>query len=347
MFSKNKIYLEDIEKIVKNIPVDGLRNKLIFITGAGGLICSAITDVLAYINEKYDANIDIYASGRNIDRLKHRFIGYADNSNFHVVQYDVNKKLDLIKSFDFIINGASNASPALYVSEPVETILTNIIGMNNILQYSVDNNVGRVLSISSSEVYGLKQNDDMFNEGEYGYVDILNSRSCYPSSKRTAETLAAAYHDENGVDIVIVRPGHVYGPTMTKSDNRASSAFAREVIDGNNIVMKSEGKQLRSYCYVLDCASAILSVLVNGKSAEAYNISNPDSVCSIRDMAEAYAKAGNTKVVFELPNEKEKKGFNPMLNSALNADKLLSLGWKGEFDIDTGTKHTIEILKSL
>ena len=88
-------------------------------------------------------------------------------------------------------------------------------------------------------------------------------------------------------------------------------------------------------------------MLVNGKSVEAYNISNPNSVCSIRELAEAYAKAGDKKVIISAPNEKEKKGYNLMLNSALKADKLLALGWKGEFDIETGTKHTIDILKTL
>ena len=347
MFSKNKLYLEDIEKIIKNVPIDELKNKSIFITGASGLICSSIVDTLIYINDRYNANITVYASGRSLEGLNNRFVGYVNRQDFHAVIYDVNDKLNYEEKVDYIIHGASNANPALYVSNPVETILTNIIGLNNLLSYSAEHKVKRVLNISSSEVYGNKENNDLYLEDEYGFVDILNSRACYPSSKRTAETLAAAYNTEYGVDVVMVRPGHVYGPTMTKSDNRASSSFARDVVNDSDIIMKSKGEQIRSYCYVLDCVSAILNVLINGKSGDAYNISNPNSVCSIKDIAESFAEAGNKKVIITIPDDKEKKGFNLMLNSALNADKLLALGWHGEFDVKTGTKHTIEILKSL
>ena len=242
MFSKNKLYLEDIEKVIKNIPIEGLKNKSIFITGTCGLICSSIVDILVYINDKYDGNIKIYASGRTIESIKKRFVSYIDRPDFYYIQYDVNEKLNIDSKIDFIIHGASNANPALYVSNPVATILTNVIGLNNLLKFSVNNKVSRVLNISSSEVYGLKENENLYLENEYGYVDILNSRACYPSSKRTAETLASAYYNEYGIDVVMVRPGHVYGPTMTNSDNRASSAFARDIINDNNIVMKSERK---------------------------------------------------------------------------------------------------------
>ncbi len=347
MLSRNELYLKDIEKVINNVPLNELKNKSIFITGSCGLICSCIVDILIYINDKYDGNIQVYASGRRVESIKNRFENYIERPDFHYIKYDVNEQLNLDSQIDFIINGASNANPALYVSEPVETILTNIIGLNNLLNFSVNNKVSRVLNISSSEVYGLKENENLYMENEYGYVDILNSRACYPSSKRAAETLASAYYNEYGVDVVMVRPGHIYGPTMTSSDNRASSSFARDIINNSNIIMKSKGEQIRSYCYVLDCASAILNVLINGKSCEAYNISNPNSICSIRELAEAYAKAGNKEVIISIPDEKEKKGYNLMLNSALNADKLLSLGWKGEFDVETGTKHTIDILKQL
>ena len=105
--------------------------------------------------------------------------------------------------------------------------------------------------------------------------------------------------------------------------------------------MKSAGAQLRSYCYTLDCASAILTALINGNSGEAYNISSSELVCSIRDIAEALAKAGNVNVVFENASETEKKGFNLMDNSSLDGSKLESLGWKPLFDLFEGTKKTL------
>lgn len=111
--------------------------------------------------------------------------------------------------------------------------------------------------------------------------------------------------------------------------------------------MKSDGAQIRSYCYCLDCASAIITILVNGENCNAYNISNPNSIISIKQMAELLTQIGETKLIQEIPNDKEKKNFNPMINSSLNSDKLESLGWKGLFTAEEGFKHTVSIIKKL
>ena len=173
----------------------------------------------------------------------------------------------------------------------------------------------------------------------------MNPRNAYASSKRAAETLCASYYKQYGVKSSIVRPGHIYGPTATKSDSRVGSSFAYSVAEGNDIVLKSEGKQIRSYCYTLDCATAILTVLLRGDPATAYNISNPSSIISIRELAGLYAKEGGVKLRFNQPSESEKAVFNPMDNSSLNSEKLEGLSWKGLFDAKTGTSHTIVALK--
>ena len=111
--------------------------------------------------------------------------------------------------------------------------------------------------------------------------------------------------------------------------------------------MKSSGMQIRSYCYCLDCASAILKVLLRGKVGNVYNISNRNSIISIKDMAEILVKHAGIKLVMDVPSEEEKKVFNPMINSSLNSDSLYELGWEGLFDAETGFAHTINILKTI
>ena len=138
---------------------------------------------------------------------------------------------------------------------------------------------------------------------------------------------------------------HIYGPTANSYDTRATAQFARDVLAGNDIVMKSAGDQLRSYCYMTDCATAILTVLLKGKSTEAYNISNRNSVVSIRQIAEEMAKAAGCKVVFESATDSEKKSYNMMDNSSLNAEKLESLGWTARYSVAEGVRRTIEIMK--
>ena len=109
--------------------------------------------------------------------------------------------------------------------------------------------------------------------------------------------------------------------------------------------MKSDGGQIRSYCYCLDCASAVLTILLRGESVRAYNISNPNSIISIREMAEILAKAGHVELIREEASQIEKERFNPMTNSSLDSVSLLSLGWRGLFDAATGFEHTVQIIR--
>ena len=347
MLANNKLYLEDLDQITKVIPsLEKLKNKSVMITGACGMICSCIVDFLIYLNDKYQYNINVYAFVRPKDHVEVRFKSYIDRSDFHHVLYNALLDLETNEHFDYMIHGASNVSSESFMKEPVETMLANFVGLNNLLDYARFYKTERVLYISTSEVYGNKEEQSAYKEDDYEFLDILKTRACYPSSKRASETLAVSYSYEYDVDTVMVRPGHVYGPTMSPFDTRAASQFAKDVLDGHDIIMKSSGQQLRSHCYVVDCVSAILTVLLNGEKAKAYNISNKHSVSTIREIAEAYAKAGNRQVIFDLPTEEEKASYNMMSNSSLDSTLLESLGWKGVFDLETGTRHTINILNN-
>jgi nucleoside-diphosphate-sugar epimerase len=218
----------------------------------------------------------------------------------------------------------------------------NFIGLNNLLSLAAKKNAKRVLYLSSSEVYGQKDSMDPYFENDYGFLDILNQRASYPSSKRAAETLCVAYSMEYNLDTVIVRPGHIYGPAVIPSDNRATAQFTRNAVNREDIVMKSAGSQLRSYCYSLDCASAILAVLLNGERENAYNISNPDSIITISAIAKAIANAAGRKLTFENPADAEAKGYNLMSNSSLDSKKLEGLGWYAVFSPEEGARRCVE-----
>lgn len=339
-------YWDNVNQVIKCIPnVDWINGKSILITGATGMVCSSIVEILFRLNES-GAGIRIYLAGRSKPRVENRFSGFVEGEDYFYVEYDVTESKAIDVSPDFIIHGAGNANPAIYSKQPVETMLGNLIGLNTLFDLAVKKKSKRLLYISSSEVYGNKTENRPYEETDYGFIDILNPRACYPSAKRAAETLCVSYGVEYGIETVIVRPGHIYGPTIRRSDSRASAQFTWNVIDGRDIVMKSAGTQMRSYCYTLDCASAILTVLLNGKDRNAYNISNRASVVSIRDVAEAFAKYAGRKIVFQNPSDAEAKSYNMMNNSSLNAEKLESLGWKGVFDLNAGVKSTITALRA-
>lgn len=335
-------YFLDLENSWSSIPDNETFNKKsILITGATGLIGSSITDLLLRRNSVHNSNITIILAGRSQKRICKRFNCYKEGIDYSFMQYDSTVSNEYNINVDYIIHAASNADPISYSKKPVDIILANIIGLQTLLNAASHNNGTRVLYISSSEVYG-ENVIAPYKENQYGQIDILNPRSCYPSSKRCAETLCAAYKAQYNVDSVIVRPGHIYGPMFTMTDSKASAQFARCAFAGNNIVMKSTGIQKRSYCYALDCASAILTVLLKGVSGEAYNISNSDSFATISDLAHTFANAVGKKVIYENPSEIEKTGYNKMTDSSLDARKLERLGWKGIFSLQTGVKKTLE-----
>ena len=347
MLYDNKNWIADIDKVIEVVPeLDELAGKSLMITGAAGLVCSAVVDIIFRYNDTHDKKIQVLAAGRWPEEMSGRFGDLVNRNDFTFVVYDASKTDNVIDVHsDYIIHGASNASPNMIVKEPVETMMSNFLGMKYLLDYAKDQGTKRILYISSSEVYGEKEGTEPYKEGQYGYIDLLKARNSYSVGKRAAETLCASYADEYGVESVIVRPGHIYGPTASPYDNRVASAWSYAVAKGEDIVMKSDGAQIRSYCYCLDCASAMLKVLLCGENCHAYNISNPDSIISIKQMAEILVKSAGVKLRMELPTDEERKGFNPMSNSSLESTSLTGLGWRGCFDAEAGFTHTVQILK--
>lgn len=348
MIYNSETYNREVELIanISNLPFNKLANKSIMITGACGLIGSFIVDVIMMRNSKYNDNITVIAYDFKEEYIKERFSKYLDNDNFRYIYQDVNLPLDYDFHVDYIMHLASNSHPVLFKEDPVGTIKANIIGLNNLLEFAKNNKTERVLYTSTGEVYGQIEDKDEFIETDSGYVNPTLSRSCYPASKRCAETLCVSYTEQYNVDTVIARPCHTYGPTMTKNDSRVYAEFLRDILNDQDIVLKSAGNQIRSYCYVADCASAMLFILLNGKSMEAYNIANKDSVVSLKEMAEVIAKLGNKKVLFDISDEDIKKA-NPMKCGVLCGDKLETIGWKPLFDIEKGYSETIKILKEI
>ena len=316
-------YKQDIIRIFDafELPWKNLSGTNILVAGATGLIGGCLVDALMS-NPRKDYNV--YASGRNTDRARQRFAEYWDDKHFHFVRYDVSDKMDGDTSFHYIIHAASNASPNFFAKNPVEVIKSNIYGVTNLMEYGLCHGIKRMLYVSTGEVYG-EGDGRAFTEDYSGYVDCTKPRSCYPSSKRAAETLCVSYAEEYGADVVIARPCHVYGPYFTESDNRVYAQFIRNILRGEDIIMKSDGLQFRSWCYVVDCVSALLHILLKGKCSQAYNIADAKSNISIRQLAETIAKIGGKKVVINIPEGDEKKGYNVVTKSVFSTEKLEEL----------------------
>lgn len=336
-------YVDDIVEVAAlPLPWNELKGKNILITGATGLIGSTLVEVLMS-----HAGIDyhVYASGRNESKIRTLFAKYIDSPFFHFIRYDVREPLSCNIDFHIIVAGAGVASPQLYATDPVSVMKSNFNGVDNLFTYGIEHGLEKFLYISSGEIYG-EGDGRVFTEDYSGYVNCATLRACYPSAKRATESLCIAYAHQYGIDVRIARPCHIYGPNFTDSDRRVYAQFIRNVLAGQDIVMKSSGSQYRSWCYVVDCASALMYILLNGKNGEAYNIADETSNITIRELAETIAEIAGKKVIVELPTDVEKSGFNVVTKSIFSIEKLKRIGWRVYGVQYNKLINTIEVLKN-
>lgn len=323
-----------------------LKGKKVLVTGATGLIGSFLVDALVRLNEAEGAQNEIYAAGRSVEGIERRFGALTDRPYFHYVPYDATKPVALDFEPDYVIHAATSAHPLAYATDPVGTMRANLFGAMELLEALRAQGHGRFLLLSTGETYGENPNlPDGFSETDHGWIDPMLPRACYPESKRAAETLCASYAAQYGVDALVARLCHVYGPTFTAANSRADAQFIRKALAGENIVMKSAGSQVRSFCYVADAVNALLALLERGARGEAYNVANRASVASIRQYAETLADIAGVNVTFDVPPEAEKAGYTKITRAVLNPAKLERLGWHPRFDLREGLEATYRCCK--
>lgn len=342
----NNLYREDLKNIVQYI--NPKKNINILVTGASGLIGSQIIDTLLYYNQiNMKQTFQIYAMARNKERLCERFEGMSIYTELHLLVGDICNPLPDDLQFDIIIHAASNADPGTYSQYPVETIKTNVMGTIQVLEYAKKHLNTRVLFTSTMEVYGEIPDKDVFEEQDFGIINTNLIRSGYPESKRTSELLCRSYAYEFGVDSVITRLGYIYGPTMTKTDNKVVAQFIRNALKKEKIILKSKGEQKRSYCYSADAVGGIFCALFSGLSNEVYNIANKHSVITIVGLAQTLANIANTEVVYSFPPDSTGNinQTNPH-NAVLATKKLEELGWKPIYNLPCGLKQTLDIIEN-
>lgn len=339
------IVKQDIKRIADTkLNWDKLNGKTVMVTGATGFIGSFIINALMQRVIDYGDDIKVVAMVRNEERAKAKFSDYLDLNKISFLVGDVTNPIETELKSDYIIHCASNAAPDQYAADPVGTMKINFYGTSNVLDYAKSCGAEKFLYVSTIEVYGKTENLETIGEEDFGFISSSNLRSCYPESKKCCENLTICYGSQYGIDVSIGRLSYIYGAGMSKTDSKVCAFFARNVAAGEEIVLKSTGEQLRSYTYVSDAITGLLTVLVDGENGEAYNIASSTSRITIADMAQKYCDLfpeKGSKVRFDLPGDYEKKSFSFIANAVLDSTKLESLGWKGEVSLDDGLKYAV------
>ena len=335
------VVLSDIKEIIKNKDlVSFFDKKSILITGASGLIGSMLIKVFDFANTEYDLNIDITGLARDEEKAKSILGDVIDKIT--IIYSDA---FEVEGEYDYIIHTASPTRSSFFVNYPVETIEAIVFGTKNMLELAKSNN-STFVYISSMEEYGVPYiNGEIMTEDKVGVVDHLNTRACYPESKRMCECMCVAYNSEHDLDTRIVRLAQTFGAGMPLTDNRVSMQFAKSVIENKNIVLHTEGKSISNFCYLTDALVAILTIIVRGQKGEVYNVCNDDETRSIYDIAKLVAsEVANGKIDVEI-NISENKGYAPDNTMRLSSKKLNGLGWIPKVSMVDGYKRIVCYIK--
>ena len=340
------IIKEDLENIISSdLPWEQFKDSTVLISGANGFLPAYMVETLLYLNTVRNLNIKVIGLVRNKDKALNRFSNYKSRDDLKLLIQDVCDPIDWTDRIDYIVHAASQASPKYYGKDPVGTLKANVIGTSNLLELAKNKNLSGFLYFSSSEIYG--QVDDAntpTNETAYGYLDPVNIRSCYAESKRMGETICVSWFHQYDIPIKIIRPFHSYGPRMALDDGRVYADFVANIIEGNDIVLKSDGSAIRTFCYLTDAIKGFFTVLLKGENGHAYNVGNPECKASILELANQLVDIFVEKGLRVIRHDVPCQGYiqSKVSRSIPDITKIKDLGWIPTTSINSGFKRTVE-----
>ena len=269
-----------------------------------------------------------------LENIEHLF----DNKNFKFSMHDVQNQMHKFEA-DYYWNLACPASPPKYQLNPIDTMMTNVLGMKNVLDAGLMYSA-KVFQASTSEVYG-DPNISPQPESYRGNVSSTGIRACYDEGKRAAETLCMDYHRYYGVYVRIARIFNTYGPRLNQEDGRVVSNFICQALRGDDITIYGDGSQTRSFCYVSDLITGF-RLLMESDANYPINIGNPGEF-TILELAEKVLNKtkSSSKLVFKPLPEDDPLQRKPDIKLAET-----KLNWKPTVDLDEGLDMTIQYFKN-
>lgn len=312
------------------LPWDGLDGKTFLVTGSTGLIGSQVVRTLLSRNDHFNAGIKVILPARNIMKARALF---GERSDVSVLEWSLGDALKGPEHVDYLIHAACGTSSRSFLETPATTIMQIVHGGEAVLSYACSADAQKVLFLSTMEVYG--EVEGVATEDNLGKLDPMIVRNSYPEAKRLVECLCASYATEHGVPSVVMRLAQTFGEGVHPDDMRVFADFGRHAIEGQDIVLLSDGLKRNGYLSVDDAMRAIIFALVKGESGQAYNAVNEDAYCSIKEMAELVLRefgAQGAQVRREYDPEREAT-FRKSSDLRLDSTKLKNLGWEPKDDL--------------
>ncbi len=321
-----------------DIDWEKLEGTSVLITGATGLVGSACARVLLERNHAFGSSIQVKALVRNAKKARIVLDGYSASDGLELVLGDV-QSVDIDAcAAEYIIHAACPTASNFFMEHPVETANAIVGGTVHMLEAAKASSAKSFVYVSSMEVYGNGNSspgiDNALREDEVGFCDPLSVRSCYPEGKRMAEQYCMAYASEYGLPAKVARLAQTFGPGIPKDDRRIFAHIARSAINGEDVVLKTTGESTRMYNYTADAVRALLTILIRGEAGAAYNVANPDTYSSVRQMAEIVADTCARKPMEVRVELDPNAPYPPEHHLPLDVSKLEALGWQPKVGLE-------------
>jgi UDP-glucose 4-epimerase len=309
--------------------------KRALVTGGAGFIGSHLSGHLL------DDGWEVFALDDLSTGSPENVAGLRDRPGFHLVVESVlapSVVSELVHKVDVVFHLAAAVGVRLIVERPGQTLLTNVRGTENVLEYAGRFDK-RVLVASSSEVYGDHAAENLpLREGARRiYGPTTAKRWAYAATKAMDEFLALARHEETGLDCVIARLFNTVGPRQRGEYGNVIPRFVQAALAGEALEVHGDGSQTRCFCHVSDTVRALVGLMAEpATNGEIYNVGSTESV-TIRELAERTLSAtdSSSELVFVPYHEVYEHGIDEMFQRMPAIDKIgEAIGWRPSISLD-------------
>lgn len=311
--------------------------KKVLVTGScgfifGNFIRKAIYDQNQKKEKKY--------SFASVDRVTDNAVNsmyWNKNHTFHIAdirdQHVMNRIFEAERP-DVVIHGAAETFVDTSLKDPNSFVTSNVLGTQVIINCCLKNKVGRLIYVSTDEVYGqlTSETEDAWTE-----EDVLNPRNPYSATKAAGELLVRAAHQTHGLIYNITRSSNCYGPRQLPE--KLIPKAIKCVLDGQKIPIYGQGQQIRDWTFVADNCTAISAILEKGEPNEVYNISAKQEFTNIETInlvCNAIGKGHELISFIEDP-----RGGHDFRYS-IDTTKIQKLGWKPTYKFRDGVRDTVQ-----